>query len=383
MLEWTFWILVLLGAYPYALYPIFVRLLGRALQRPVHADEEFLPRVTVITAAYNEVACIEASVRNKLTQDYPPELLNVVVVSDESTDGTDEVIARLTAESARVRGYRQVPRQGKTAALNAAVPGADGEILVFADANSIYDRRAVRKLVRNFADPSVGYVSGLMKYGNPDGSLVGDGCTSYMRYENSLRAAETRIGSIVGVDGGVDAVRKILFRPMRVDQLPDFVLPLNVIEQGYRVVFEPDAVLREETLTTSSSEYRMRVRVALRAFWALWDKRGLLDPFRHGIFAWQLLSHKVLRYLAFLPLSLAALINWLLLSEGPIYRLMAAGQLLLVVMVVVACTGRRQVLGFGLPAYCQYFLLLNWASAVAFVRFLLGEKKVLWRPRQG
>src|SRR5690606_34093781 len=145
-----------------------------------------------------------------------------------------------------------------------------------------------------------------------------------------------RIGSIVGVDGGIDAVRRDLYRPMRADQLPDFVLPLGVVEQGYRVVFEPEAVLYEEALATRGSEYRMRVRVALRALWALWDKRTLLNPFRTGAFAWQLFSHKLMRYLAFLPLGVGAVLNWFLLDAGLFYQLAAVGQVVFLCMLLVA-----------------------------------------------
>lgn len=383
MLETVFFVAAALGLYPYFIYPIAAVILGRLFNKPVMRLEDHLPRVTVITAAFNEARSIGATVRNKLAQDYPPGLLDVMVVSDESVDGTDDIVREIAATEPRVTLLRQTPRQGKTAALNMAVPRATGEIIIFSDANSLYERHAIRTLVRSFSDPKVGYVSGQMKYVNPDGSLVGDGCTAYMRYENVLRAAETRLGSIVGVDGGVDAVRKSLYVPMRPDQLPDFVLPLNVVEQGYRVVFEPDAVLQEETLTTGDSEYRMRVRVALRALWALWDKRGLLNPLRHGLFSWQLLSHKVLRYLAFWPLLVAAITNWFLLDHGTIFQLAAGAQLLFLLMILVAAAGRREIAGIPLPSLCHYFALLNWASFVAFFRFLKGEKKVLWQPRQG
>lgn len=383
MLEWIFWILLLLGVYPYALYPVLVRLMGSVLGRRVASDEAFTPRVTVVTAAFNEAAHIEATVRNKLDQQYPAELLDVIVVSDESTDGTDEIVARLASENPRVRLIRQVPRQGKTAGLNLAMAQIQADVVVFADANSIYRPDTIRKLSRNFADPAVGYVSGRMVYVNPDGSLVGDGCSAFMRYENALRAAETRVGSIVGVDGGVDAVRRQLYRPMRADQLPDFVLPLCVVEQGYRVVFEPDANLTEDTLTTEGSEYRMRVRVALRALWALWDKRGLLNPLQHGLFAWQLWSHKLLRYLSFLPLTAALVLNWCLLSHGPIFVLGAVAQIIFGVMVASTLLGRGLFGHSALSRYCFYFALLNWASAVALTRFLRGQKQVLWQPRTG
>lgn len=382
-MEALFWLLLVIGLYPYVLYPVLASLLGRALDRPVRKDPAFLPRITVITAAYNEARHIEATVRNKLAQDYPADLIDVLVVSDGSEDGTDQIVSRLSVQDDRVRLIRQEPRQGKTSGLNLAVPQARGDILVFSDANSLYRPDTLRALAANFADPGVGYVTGRMLYINPDGSLVGDGCSAYMRYENVLRAAETRLGSIVGVDGGVDAVRKSLYRPMRADQLPDFVLPLGVAEQGYRVVYEPAAVLTEETLTSETSEFRMRVRVALRAFWALWDKRGLLNPFTRPLFSWQLWSHKVLRYLSFLPLLLALVLNWMLLSRGWIYELAAVGQVLFLIFVVAAVAGPGPLRRSALSRYSYYFFLLNWASAVAFVRFLRGQKQVLWQPRVG
>ncbi len=262
---------------------------------------------------------------------------------------------------------------------------ARGEIIVFADANSLYRSDAITRLVENFADPEVGYVSGRMMYVNPDGSYIGDGCSAYMRYENWLRAIETRVGSVVGVDGGVDAVRKSLYRPMRDDQLPDFVLPLTVVEQGYRTIYEPRAGLHEETLTTQDAEYRMRVRVALRAFWALWDKRKLFDPFRYPLFSWQLSSHKLMRYMSFVPLGLACILGVVLgltpIEQGdfPLYAILLAAQVLFWGLVWLGSRGAS----FTVARLSYYFALLNAASAVAFVRFVRGQKQVLWQPRTG
>jgi len=383
MLDVWFWTLLLVGLYPYVIYPVVVAALGRLANRTVRRDDAFVPQVTVITAAFNEQAHIGATIDNKLRQDYPPDRLDMIVVSDASADRTDDIVREFAAREPRVQLLRNEARAGKTAGLNLAIPRARGEIVVFADANSIYRPDAIAKLVRNFADPQVGYVTGSMRYVSADGSMVGDGCSAYMRYENALRLAETRIGSIVGVDGGVDAIRRDLYRPMRPDQLPDFVAPLTVAEQGFRVIYEPDAVLTEDTLSVQSQEYRMRVRVALRAFWALWDKRALLNPFRFGLYAWQLWSHKLLRYLSFLPLAAAMALNWLLLPRGGIYALGAAAQVLFAILCVAALAGMRGVGQLSVTRYCFYFFLLNWASAVAFVRFVRGQKQVLWQPRVG
>ncbi len=379
---WLFWVCLAVGFYPYVGYPLCVAVLRMLRPRPIRAAP-ITPSVTVVISAYNEAAHIEATVRNKLAQDYPRELLQVLVASDGSTDATDAVLRAIAQQEPRVAFFRQEPRSGKTAALNRLIEKSAGEIIVFADANSMYRPDTVRRLVAPFADPDVGYVTGRMLYVDQHGSLVGDGCSAYMRYENILRGLETAVGSIVGVDGGVDAVRRELYRPMNADQLPDLVLPLNVIEQGRRVVFAPEAILEEETLSTQSAEYQMRVRVALRAFWAMRDKSALLNPFAYPLFSWQLASHKLLRYLSFLPLALAAVLNWWLLPAGWPYDLLALGQCLAVLLIALAALGPQSLRGFGPARYAYYFLLLNWASAVAFTRFLRGEKQVLWQPRTG
>ena len=372
-----------LGLYPYAGYPLVAWLLARLRNRSVAFDDSYLPAVTVVTAARNEAKCIEATVRNKLAADYPAERLDVVVISDESDDGTDDIVARIAAEHpGRVQLLRQAPRAGKTAALNLAVPQARGEIVVFADGNSLYHPQSLRRLVRNFADPAVGYVTGKMVYALHEGSAVGEGLSAYMRLENWLRAQETRIGSVVGVDGGIDAVRKRLYRGMTPDQLPDFVLPLDVVQQGSRVVFEGEALLQEESLATGEQEFRMRVRVALRALWALSDKRTLLNPARYGVFAFQLISHKLLRYLSFAPLAVAFVLGLWLARRGGLYPWLAAGQLAVVLLAWFGWQGRGLV-NSRLQKLSLYFVLVNVASALAARRYLRGEKVVLWQPRVG
>ncbi|MEO8017797.1 MAG: glycosyltransferase family 2 protein, partial [Pseudomonadota bacterium] len=144
-----------------------------------------------------------------------------------------------------------------------------------------------------------------------------------------------------------------------------------------------DAVLTEDTLSAQGQEYRMRVRVALRAFWALWDKRALLNPFRFGVFAWQLWSHKLLRYLSFVPLAAAMALNWVLLPAGGIYTLGVIAQALFGLLCFAAIAGAGNVGRLSVTRYCFYFFLLNWASAVAFTRFVRGQKQVLWQPRVG
>lgn len=373
------WLIYAYFGYPGALW-LLARRSGRRTVDPAACE----PTVTIVIAAFNEAEVIGANLENKLELDYPAGKLDILVISDESTDGTDQIVESIAAaHPGRIRLFRQVPRQGKTSGLNLALPEARGEIVVFADANSLYEPQALRHLVCNFAESDVGYVTGKMVYSNPDGSVTGDGCTTYMRYENLLRAWETQAGSVIGVDGGIDAVRRELYRPMRADQLPDFVLPLRVVEQGYRVAYEPRAVLREPALASSEQEYRMRVRVTLRALWALWDLRHLLSPFRDPAFAWQLTSHKLMRYLAFVPQATVFVTNAMLWAVHPVYRALFIGQILFYGLAVLGYLGSARARSFPLAMPPYYFSLLNLACLHAFAKFVQGKKQVLWQPRSG
>lgn len=382
-MESFFWFCAWLVVYIYIGYPLLIKLLALR-NNAVQKDRDYLPNVSIMIAAFNEEKDIANTIKNKLALDYPTDKLEILVVSDESEDRTDEIVEELAKDSpVPIRLIRQTPRAGKTSGLNLLAPQATGEVLVFSDANSLYAPSTLRKLVANFADPTVGYVTGKMVYVTGDGSLVGDGCSSYMKYENWLREQETKVGSVVGVDGGVDAIRASLFEQLRPDQLPDFVQPLKVTEKGYRVVYEPEALLKEEALDNSSREYTMRVRVSLRALWALHDMSGLLNPLKHGIFSLQMISHKLLRYLAFMPLILCFVTNLILMSESPFYFLtlfIQFGFYALAFLGKLRMSDDRAPVYFTLP---YYFTLLNVACAHATWRYLKGEKQVIWKPRVG
>jgi len=379
----TFFFSVFVLFYVYAGYPLLARIIGAVTNRtPAPAADTYEPTVTVLIAAYNEASHITATVRNKLAQDYPGDKLNIIVVSDESDDGTDELVQAIGDD--RVQLIRQIPRAGKTSALNLALPQATGEIIVFSDANSLYSPTTVRRLVGLLSDPAVGYVTGRMVYKAPDGSLTGEGCSAYMNYENKLREWETQLGSVVGVDGGVDAMRRAIYTPMNADQLPDFVQPLTVREQGYRVVYEPGALLYEDALAEAADEYRMRVRVSLRAFHALKDKSALLNPVRFGLFAWQLWSHKVLRYLAFVFMVTAFVSNWALSSQtnNPWWTFPFIGQIIFYASAQYGhLLSRRGVETSRVISLAYFLCLVNLASAQAFWQFLRGRKQVIWKPR--
>ncbi len=381
--EIIFWGIIFIIFYIYIGYPAVVYVLARVFNKSISYGD-YQPNVSIIISAFNEEDVIARTIENKLKSNYPLEKIEIIVVSDESTDDTDKIIKEYAEKYPDIVTYhRQIPRRGKTAAINYAATKAKGDILVLSDANSIYSDNSIGYLVENFSDNKVGYVTGHMIYTNKDGSIIGDGCSSYMKYENFLRKNETRIGSVVGVDGGIDAVKKSLYKEMRDDQIPDFVLPLRIAEQKYRVVYEPRAILREEALNSSFNEYRMRVRVSLRAMWALFDLRQMLNVFRFGMYSWQLFSHKVLRYLAFIFLITLYPVNIILLDYNSGYTALFIAQNVFYIFGYVGylCEKcNKKITLFSIP---YYFCLLNISSAIAFFKFIRREKQIIWNPRLG
>lgn len=360
-------------------YPFLVFFLAQIIRKPI-IKQPYEPMVTILISAFNEEKYIVKTIENKLQLEYPPDKLEIIIISDESTDQTDALVQAI--KDNRVKLLRQHPRAGKTSALNMAVPHAKGDIIVFSDANSIYAPDVLKHLATCFADERVGYVTGKMIYINQDGTLVGDGCSAYMKYENKLREWEAKLGSVVGVDGGIDAMRKELYSTLNPDQLPDFVQPLKVVEKGCRVIYQPAAILKEATLKETHDEYRMRVRVSLRALWALKDMQQLLWGKAGYLFAWQLLSHKALRYLCFLFLFIAFGANLFLVSH-PVYLFLFIVQLAAYIGAIVSPVLDQKKQQIRLLYFCHYFVLLNMASAHAFLKFLMGKKQIIWSPRKG
>lgn len=374
----VFFFCLFMSLYVYIGYPLLALIVSLVRNRAVKKADH-LSSVSILIAAYNEEDHIGATIENKLKLGYRKDKMEIIVVSDGSTDRTDEIVRRYASEGVKL--LRQEPRAGKTSALNMAVPYSNGELLVFSDANSMYEPDALGKLVQNFNDQTVGYVTGKMIYTDPDDSTVGDGCGAYMKYENALRSIETKLGSVVGVDGGIDAVRKALYKPMNPDQLPDFVLPLRVVEQGYRVVYEPGAILKEPSLSTRKDEYGMRVRVALRALWAIYEMRHLLNPKGNWLFAWQLWSHKLFRYLCFFFMSGLYIGSMFLWNLSIFYKTLFLVQNL--VYIGASLSPMLEKRGYRFLYAFNYFVLLNGAAAHAFMKFLMGDKQVIWAPRKG
>lgn len=378
--EVLFWLLVIAAAAGTGGYPVVVALLAAVRRRPV-ARRPWTPAVSIVVPAHNEESVIAETLRVLLASDYPAVQLEILVVSDGSTDATEAIVEAVGDR--RVRLLRTGRRVGKAAAVNLAVAAARGEVLVFADANSRFRPDTVARLVENLADPTVGYVTGRLRFTNARGSAISASNAAYLAFENRLRIWETRVGSVIGVNGGVEAMHRALYRPVRPDLLIDFVVPCDVVTAGRRVVYDPRAVAEETALTRGEQEFRMRVRVAMRALHTLWHVRALLNPFRFGIVAVQLALHKGLRYLVGWLLPVLFLLNLALAPGSRLYAWTLAAQVVFYGTALAAPLARPLPRLFQFLYLPRYFCLLQAASVVALARLAAGQRQVIWQPRLG
>ena len=375
--ELVFWIGAAALFYTYAGYPLLLVVMNRLRARFVRRAD-WTPGVTMIITAYNEEGALATKLEDTLALDYPQDSFEVIVASDCSSDRTDE-IAR-TFEARGVRLYRQRERLGKTAAQNAAVEQASGEIIVFSDATTLYQRDVLRILVPNFADPSVGCVSGRLIYTDSAGSSVGHGTRSYWSYESFLRTYESSVCSLIGVCGCLYAVRRSDYVPLYHEACSDFVIATKMVEQGLRAVYEPGAICSEETNIQANKELKTRVRIITQTFADLWRNRRMLNPLTSGFYAVELLSHKVMRYLV--PLFLFAVLaaSAVLAPRSISFSLILAAQIGFYGAACLAWLLERSGLHSRLLAIPHYFVLGNLASVIAFYQFLRGERYVRWEP---
>src|SRR2546430_816684 len=292
--EIVFWLSAAALFYTYVGYPMLIAAVSSLRPRRVKRGE-YLPQVSVIITAFNEERALAAKLENTLALDYPRDLLEVIVASDCSTDRTDEITREFATRGVKL--HHQPERLGKTAAQNATIEKAHGEVIVFSDATSHYQPNVLKELVPNFADEQVGCVGGRLVYVDHHQSDIGRGAKSYWSYETFLKRHESSACSLIGVSGCLYAVRRSAYVPLEHDACSDFIIATKMVEQGLRAVFEPNAICTEETNQRQSNELRMRVRVIAQTFNDLWRHREMLNPFRSGLYGVQLLSHKVMRYL--------------------------------------------------------------------------------------
>jgi glycosyltransferase involved in cell wall biosynthesis len=369
--ELVFWCSVALIVYAYAGYPCVLLALTRLRDRPVR-KAPITPRVSFIIAAHNEEQQIAAKIENTLRQDYPRDAMEIIVASDCSTDGTDEIVRSF---GRRVWLVRAAERRGKEAAQQLAVRSAMGKVLVFSDVATTLAPDAVSSIVRNFADPTVGCVSSVDCLLDAQGQASGEG--AYVRYEMWLRSLESRVNTLVGLSGSFFAARHDVCRRWAADRQSDFSTLLNTVAMGLRGVLDVDSKGYYRNLSDDRREFQRKVRTVVRGIAVLDRNARMLNPFRYGMFAWQLASHKVCRWLVPFAMLAALGSNWLLVAKTPFYAASFLGQ----------CAFYAAALGglwTGAPALRipMFFVVANLGVLTAWLRYARGERIASWDPSQ-
>ena len=383
LLEFAYWLTAAAVVYPYLGYPLvlwaLIRLRGPYEPRLGQLDE--LPAATLIISAYNEAAVIDAKLRNARQLDYPADRLQIIVISDASDDGTDDIVQRHADEDPRILLHRRTERLGKTAGLNGGMALATGDVVIFSDANAMYERDALKQLVLPLQDEKVGYVVGAALYSDGEQGEAQESEGLYWRYELALKEMESRFGSVVGGDGAIYAIRRQLYWPLRADDINDFVNPLQIISSGHRGVFNPRARCLEDSADSFAKEFKRKRRIVNRSWRAtLRYGAGLLRA-NNPAFLFQFVSHKLIRWFAMPLIGLFAVLNLALidLARPDIHML---SMVLLVLSVALALHGRKLV-ATGRPQprlvyLFYYFYLVNYAALLGIIDETRGIRHSKW-----
>jgi cellulose synthase/poly-beta-1,6-N-acetylglucosamine synthase-like glycosyltransferase len=370
-----FWLAAFLLFYVYAGYPLLLALIGLFV-RGKRPEQGYYPKLSVLIAAYNEEAAIAEKIKQTLALDYPKDRLEVLVLSDCSTDRTDEIVK--SYPDSRVRLVRMAERRGKTSAQNFGIREAQGEVVVFSDATAIYHPKALAYLATNYQDAKVGAVSGRYKYFDPeDQSPTGLGSSAFWNYENMIKMMQSKIRTITGCCGCIYSVRKAAYTDLADDIISDLVQPLQVIRKGYKVLFEDRALAYEETTKSTKEEFAMRVRVVTRAMRGLLSVSDVLKPWKFAWPAFQLWSHKVLRWMV--PLFLVTIFfSNLFLLDSQLFRTLMVAQLAFYAAAIlnVVLPLHRVWKPLGIPLF---FCTLNAAALFSMVELGRGKKYVTWQ----
>ncbi len=368
---------LLVPIYVYLGYPILLLLIRSVYTNKHRIDDNLTPSVTLIVSCYNEKDVIADKINNCLAIDYPKQLLDIIFISDGSTDGTDELIKELSTE--QIKLIRQEGRLGKTSGLNLGVAQSKGELIVFSDANAMYQEDAIKKLVRHFADENVGLVVGAAIYTDGNENSAAQSENSYWEYELTIKRWESDIHSVVGGDGAIYAIRRSLYDPLDAKDINDFVNPLEIIAKGYRGIFDREAICLEETAGDFIKEARRKERIVNRSFRGLMKVKRVMNPFKTGFFALEVISHKLLRWL--IPFFLIGIAVTSIVHAYQGLIIFQTLYLLEMVFFWLAIVGylkhQQQDISklFFLP---YYFLMVNFYSMIGVIKALSGNIQVTW-----
>ncbi len=374
VIEIVFWSSVSFIFYAYLGYPFILKVLCTFRNRPVHKGD-ITPTVTCIITAYNSETLIREKIENTLKQDYTTNKLEIIVASDCSADGTDAMVRSYESHGVQLR--RALERIGKEGAQKLAVNSASGEILVFSDVSTMLPSDGISSIGKNFIDPTVGCVSSVDRFVDAEGKISGEG--AYVRYEMGIRNLETKVNTLVGLSGSFFAVRREVCQHWAIDLQSDFNTLLCAVKMGLRGVADPDSAGYYKNVAHERTEYDRKVRTVLRGISVLTTSLGMLNPFRYGLFSWQLFSHKLCRWLVPFAMITAFLSNALLVSHSNLHTTSFAIQILFYMVAILGIWTdlfrSKQIM--KIPSF---FVLANLAILQAWFRYFQGQRLTAWNP---
>lgn len=370
-------IALFIPVYVYIGYPLLLIVLDKFIKGKALDVAEITPSLSLIVSCYNEADVVEQKIKNCLSLDYPPDQLEVIFVSDGSDDGTDEIIRQHCDQ--RIKLIRQEGRLGKTMGLNLALAEAAGEIVVFSDANAMYKDDALKMLVRNFNDASVGYVVGAAIYQDEEESGAGSSENAYWQYEIFIKKIESKLHSVVGGDGAIYAIRKVLYEPLDQEDINDFVNPLQIIAKGYRGIFDAEAICYEQTAGDFDKEGKRKQRIVNRSFSGLMKNKTVLNPLRFGFYSLEVLSHKLLRWLIpFFILIAAAGITILAQMKLEVFQWLLLLGILFSWSILLGKLLKDRPACPSVLLIPYYFYLVNINSMKGILQSLRGNVQITW-----
>ncbi len=379
IVETIFWVSLLFVCFVTFGYPFVLAFWGlfvRTQSIRGENDEKDLPAVSMIIAAYNEEKVIGAKIKNSLDLDYPPEKLEIIVASDGSGDRTDEIANSFREDDVRLFRYG---RMGKTGIQNESVRKANGEIIVFSDANAMYQKTALLKLIRHFTDPKIGCVCGQLVYNSNERRQAGDSEISYWKYEKFIKTMESKVSSLIGVNGSIYAIRKSDYVEIDPDYISDLVEPLEIVKNGKRVIYEPEAVSEEDASASIEEEFNRKVRILTRSIRGFLLYRELCNPKKYGIFSLQIILHKLCRYLvpAFL---LSGAISLVALSHSTFYLILYLLMILVLIFAMISKFSGHPIGQRAVFRHAYYYIVVNYAIVLAWIRIIKNQKITVWSP---
>ena len=377
LFEFLFWFSVVWLGYVYVGYPALLWFIGLFRVFRPNTSDSYLPKVSVLISARNEQRDIGWKVAETLAWNYPKEKLELLVASDASEDGTDGILK--TVIDHRFRFLRLEPRRGKNEALNQLNELASGELLFFTDANSHIDESCLRRMVRYFAEPRVGCVTGSERtIGENEEFAVASGTRAFLGYESLVNSLECRLGSVLVCDGSVFCIRKNLFHRLQPDLANDFELPVRIGAEGHAVLFDPTAISLERATTDPREEFRRKRRICCQGMSGFWRRRGDL----HGMRAWQLVSRKLLRWLGAVPLLLI-LVSSAGLTSKWFYDSMLVLQVIFYSLVLLGWkSAALRHEGNRATTFPFYFVMVNVAALTGVIDAIFGKRFSVWESPQ-